>query len=95
VVSLVCLVYLVCLVSGPETQPDEPDKPNKPDRRSSIVHHLAFKISLPPLKGGVIYLRETSILRFMSTPEDQAREHIDQALEQAGWRVQDYKSANL
>lgn len=28
-------------------------------------------------------------------PEDQALEHIDQALEQAGWRVQDYKSANL
>ena len=25
----------------------------------------------------------------------QAREHIDQALEQAGWQVQDYKSANL
>ncbi len=31
----------------------------------------------------------------MPTPEDQAREHIDQALEQSGWRVQDYKSANL
>lgn len=31
----------------------------------------------------------------MPTPEDHAREHIDQALEQAGWRVQDYKSANL
>ncbi|MDE3040080.1 MAG: DEAD/DEAH box helicase family protein [Nitrospirota bacterium] len=31
----------------------------------------------------------------MPTPEDQAREHIDQALERAGWRVQDYKSANL
>ena len=31
----------------------------------------------------------------MPTPEDLAREHIDQALEQAGWRVQDYKSANL
>ena len=31
----------------------------------------------------------------MPTPEDQAREHIDQALEQAGWRVQDYKGANL
>ena len=31
----------------------------------------------------------------MPTPEDKAREHIDQALEQAGWRVQDYKSANL
>jgi type I restriction enzyme R subunit len=31
----------------------------------------------------------------MPTPEDQAREHIDQALEKAGWRVQDYKSANL
>ena len=30
----------------------------------------------------------------MPTPE-VAREHIDQALEQAGWRVQDYKSANL
>lgn len=31
----------------------------------------------------------------MATLEDQAREHIDQALEQAGWKVQDYKSANL
>ncbi|HEY6262855.1 MAG TPA: hypothetical protein VIW47_14760, partial [Nitrospiraceae bacterium] len=31
----------------------------------------------------------------MTTPEDKAREHIDQALEQAGWKVQDYKSANL
>ena len=31
----------------------------------------------------------------MPTPEDQAREHIDQALEQAGWNVQDYKSAHL
>ena len=31
----------------------------------------------------------------MPTPEDQARAHIDQALEQAGWRVQDYKGANL
>ena len=31
----------------------------------------------------------------MPTPEDRARNHIDQALEQAGWRVQDYKSANL
>ena len=31
----------------------------------------------------------------MATPEDQAREHIDQALEQAGWKVQDFKSANL
>src|SRR4030042_7025974 len=31
----------------------------------------------------------------MPTPEDQAREHIDLALEQAGWRVQDYKRANL
>jgi type I restriction enzyme R subunit len=31
----------------------------------------------------------------MPTPEDHAREHIDQALEQAGWKVQDYKSANL
>ncbi len=39
--------------------------------------------------------RETSILRPMPTPEDHAREHIDQALEQAGWRVHDYKSANL
>ncbi len=38
---------------------------------------------------------ETGILRPMSTPEDQARQHIDQALEEAGWRVQDYKSANL
>jgi|CXWL01.1.fsa_nt_gi type I restriction enzyme R subunit len=31
----------------------------------------------------------------MTTPEDQAREHIDQALEQGGWKVQDYKSADL
>jgi len=31
----------------------------------------------------------------MPTWEEQAREHIDQALEQAGWRVQDYKSANF
>ena len=31
----------------------------------------------------------------MPTPEGHAREHIDQALEQAGWKVQDYKSANL
>ena len=41
------------------------------------------------------FSRERGILRPMPTPEDQAREHIDQALEQAGWRVQDYKSANL
>ena len=31
----------------------------------------------------------------MPTPEDKARKHIDEALEKAGWRVQDYKSANL
>jgi len=31
----------------------------------------------------------------MPTPENLAREHIDQALEHAGWRVQDYKSSNL
>ncbi|WHZ14062.1 MAG: Type I restriction-modification system, restriction subunit R [Nitrospira sp.] len=31
----------------------------------------------------------------MPTPEDEARAHIDQALEKAGWRVQDYKNANL
>jgi hypothetical protein len=31
----------------------------------------------------------------MPTPEDLARIHIDQALEQSGWRVQDYKSANI
>ncbi len=43
----------------------------------------------------MIYGVKTGILRPMATPEDQAREHIDQALEQAGWRVQDYKSANL
>lgn len=43
----------------------------------------------------MLSLRETGILRPMPTPEDQAREHIDQALEQAGWRVQDYKNANL
>jgi type I restriction enzyme R subunit len=45
--------------------------------------------------GGVISLGDRRILRPMPTPEDQASEHIDQALEQAGWRVQDYKSANL
>jgi hypothetical protein len=31
----------------------------------------------------------------MPTPVDRAREHINRALEQAGWRVQDYKRANL
>lgn len=31
----------------------------------------------------------------MPSPEDQAREHIDQALEKASWKVQDYKCANL
>ena len=31
----------------------------------------------------------------MPTLEDHAREHIDQALEQAGWRVQGYNSANI
>ena len=31
----------------------------------------------------------------MATPEDKAREHIDQALEQSGWKVQDTKSASL
>lgn len=31
----------------------------------------------------------------MPTPEDHACEHIKRALEQAGWRVQDYKRANL
>lgn len=31
----------------------------------------------------------------MPTPEDKAREHIDQALEKSGWKVQDYKNANL
>ncbi len=29
----------------------------------------------------------------MPTPEDQAREHIDQALEQAGWKVSGLKSS--
>ena len=43
----------------------------------------------------MIYYWETGKLRPMPIPEDQAREHIDQALEQAGWRVQDYMSANL
>ena len=43
----------------------------------------------------MISRRESGFLRPMPTPEDQAREHIDQALEQAGWRIQDYKSANL
>ena len=43
----------------------------------------------------MLSLGETGILRPMRTPEDQAREHIDEALEKAGWRVQDYKSANL
>src|SRR5438094_4832606 len=31
----------------------------------------------------------------MPTPEDKAREKIDEALDQAGWKVQDLKSANL
>ena len=31
----------------------------------------------------------------MTTPEDQARETIDQLLEQAGWSVQDAKQVNL
>lgn len=31
----------------------------------------------------------------MPTPEDKARENIDAALQQGGWKVQDYKSANL
>ncbi len=31
----------------------------------------------------------------MPTPEDKARETIDQALEQAGWKVQDTTSANV
>jgi len=31
----------------------------------------------------------------MPTPEDRAREKIDQALEKSGWKVQDTKSANL
>ena len=31
----------------------------------------------------------------MPTPEDRAREHIDQALAKAGWVVQDTKAANL
>jgi type I restriction enzyme, R subunit len=31
----------------------------------------------------------------MPTPEDKAREKIDQALEQAGWKVEDTKSANV
>jgi type I restriction enzyme R subunit len=31
----------------------------------------------------------------MPTPEDKAREQIDRALEQSGWKVQDTKSANL
>jgi hypothetical protein len=43
----------------------------------------------------VISLGESGILRAMPTPEDQARKHIDQALEKAGWRVQDYKSTHL
>jgi len=31
----------------------------------------------------------------MPTPEDKAREKIDDALQKAGWQVQDYKNANL
>src|SRR5438445_12779105 len=31
----------------------------------------------------------------MSTPEDKAREKIDAALNKAGWKVQDYKDADL
>ncbi len=41
------------------------------------------------------YHEKTGILRPMPTPEDEAREQIDQALEKAGWHVQDYKSANV
>jgi hypothetical protein len=48
-----------------------------------------------PSEDLVISRGESGILRPMPTPEDQAREHIDQALKQAGWRVQGYKSANL
>ncbi|MEP6935486.1 MAG: type III restriction endonuclease subunit R, partial [Nitrospirota bacterium] len=43
----------------------------------------------------MISREETGILRSMTSPEDHARNHIDQAMEQSGWRVQDYKSANL
>src|SRR2546426_12088089 len=31
----------------------------------------------------------------MPTPEDKAREKIDVALDKAGWKVQDYKDADL
>ena len=31
----------------------------------------------------------------MPTPEDKAREKIDALLEKCGWRVQDYRNANL
>ncbi|MGE3977126.1 MAG: type I restriction-modification enzyme R subunit C-terminal domain-containing protein [Nitrospira sp.] len=31
----------------------------------------------------------------MPTPEDKARERIDKALQRAGWKVQDYRQANL
>lgn len=31
----------------------------------------------------------------MTTPEDKARDDINELLEKAGWKVQDYKSANL
>lgn len=31
----------------------------------------------------------------MPTPEDKARDDIDEALEQGGWNVQDYNHANL
>ena len=43
----------------------------------------------------VLSRRKQGILRPMPTLEDLAREHIDQALENSGWKVQDYKSANL
>lgn len=31
----------------------------------------------------------------MPTPEDKAREKIDQALQQAGWTIQDTREVNL
>ena len=31
----------------------------------------------------------------MSSPEDKARQKIDEALNKAGWKVQDYKDADL
>ena len=67
--------------------------------RLSLGEYRAPPVMFAKRKGipveGRDFSKERGILRPMPTPEDQARAHIDQALEQAGWRVQDYKGANL